>query len=114
MDSKLAHPSIQGGGLLELIPLTQIPLLFFVNSSFHHSFLKVSFASIEGVDKQAMVEDWLNPESGYTGQSPGYRAPVPDTGYSSPGYRAAPAGYKTCSGYRAQSIGKRTLNLKIN
>lgn len=69
---------------------------------------------MEGVDKQAMVEDWLNPESGYTGQSPGYRATVPDTGYSSPGYRAAPAGYKTCSGYRAQSIGKRTLNLKIN
>ena len=69
---------------------------------------------MEGVDKQAMVEDWLNPESGYTGQSPGYRAPVPDTGYSSPGYRAAPAGYKTCSGYRAQSTGKRTLNLKIN
>jgi len=47
---------------------------------------QVSYPSIdlEGVDKQAMVEDWLNPEGdadsqtqeGYVGHSPGYREPV--------------------------------------
>lgn len=38
---------------------------------------KVGFPHIEGVDKQAMVEDWLNPDTGY---------------------RAPPTGYKSCVG----------------
>jgi len=50
---------------------------------------QVSFPNMEGVDKQAMVEDWLNPEQGYPGES-GYKA------------NRAPSGYKTtCIGYTA-------------
>jgi len=51
---------------------------------------QVSFPNMDGVDKQAMVEDWLNPEQGQ-----GYPA---ESGYKA---NRAPSGYKTCVGHRA-------------
>lgn len=53
---------------------------------------QVSFPSMDGVDKQAMVEDWLNPET--AGYSPNNQSQPTDRS-NSPAYRA-PVVYKHC------------------